>query len=199
MAMQRAKTAGAVYEDSELGDRDAAAFARVYGEHFLAVYTVARSILGDGPAAQDVVQDVFLRLWHQPENFDCGRGTLGNYLRLLGRSRALDVWRETQVAARARERMKCNALCEEDHRDDRPLIAAELQRERTIVLRALMRLPEPQREALVMAYYGGLTADQIAARSGLPLGTIKSRIRLGLMKLRDRCERQLERELPQAA
>ena len=75
--------------------------------------------------------------------------------------------------------------------DDRPPAAAELHRDRAIVLRALTRLPAPQRQAIVMAYWGGLTAEEIATRSGVPVGTIKSRIRLGLMKLRDRTASQL--------
>src|SRR3954469_18823059 len=106
MAMQRARTAGGGALCDVLEGRDVPAFERLYDEHSVTVYRIALRVLGNSTQAQDVVQDVFLRLWRQPERFDGGRGTLGNYLRLLARSRALDLWREAQVAGRARERMK---------------------------------------------------------------------------------------------
>src|SRR4051794_544549 len=197
MAMQRARTAGAVAEADMLRSGDVPVFERLYDEYSTVVYGTALRILGNATQAQDVVQDVFLRLWRQPERFDVCRGSLGNYLRLLARSRALDLWREAEVAGRARERMKAIALRDEPRLDDRPVALAEFRRERSIVLAALMRLPAAQRDAIVMAYWGGLTADQIASRCGQPVGTVKSRIRLGLMKLRERCEVQLvEPELP---
>src|SRR5215213_5704453 len=169
----------------------AEAFERIYDEHSATVYRTALRILGNAAHAQDVAQDVFARLWRQPERFDAARGTLVNYLRLMARSRALDLWREAQVAGRARERMKGLVLREEGRPDHRPELAAELRRERAVVQTALERLPAAQRQAIVMAYWGGLTAEQIAERAGVPVGTVKSRLRLGLMKLRDRCEAQL--------
>jgi RNA polymerase sigma-70 factor (ECF subfamily) len=199
MAMQRARTAGAAAGCDALEARDVALFEHLYDEYSLTVFRIALRVLGNSTQAQDVVQDVFLRLWRQPDRFDGTRGTLGNYVRMLARSRALDLWREAQVAGRARERMKGIALREETRLDGRPAACAEFRREREIVLVALMRLPAPQREAIVLAYWGGLTADQIAERSGQPVGTVKSRIRLGLIKLRERCEWQLEAELPVAA
>jgi RNA polymerase sigma-70 factor, ECF subfamily len=167
---------------------DAAAFERVYDEYSPVVYRTAIAVLGNPAAAQDVVQDVFMRLWRQPDGFDAERGSLGNYLRLMARSRAVDMWREGQVAGRARDRLRVLAV---GTRDEGPPVAVELRRERTIVLRALARIPDVQRQAIVMAYWGGLTAEEIAASSGVPVGTIKSRIRLGLMKLRDRTANQL--------
>jgi RNA polymerase sigma-70 factor, ECF subfamily len=165
---------------------ECATFERIYDEHSGAVYTAAYTVLGNPAQAQDVVQEVFMRLWRRPEDFDAARGTLSNYLRLMARSRAVDIWREAQVAGRARDRMKVLALRDEGRPDDRPALAVELRRDRAIVLRALARIPAVQRQAIVMAYWGGLTADEISARSGVPVGTVKSRIRLGLMKLRDR-------------
>jgi RNA polymerase sigma-70 factor, ECF subfamily len=165
---------------------ECAAFERLYDEHAGSVYTAAYAVLGDPAQAQDVVQEVFMRVWRRPEDFDAARGTLPNYLRLMARSRALDIWREAKVAGRARDRMKVLALRDEGRADDRPAVAVELRRDRVIVLRALARIPAVQRQAIVMAYWGGLTADEIAARSGVPVGTVKSRLRLGLMKMRDR-------------
>lgn len=170
---------------------ECAAFERIYDEQSGGVYMTAFTVLGNAAQAQDVVQEVFMRLWRRPDDFDAARGTLENYLRLMARSRALDVWREARVAGRARDRLKVLAQRDEGRADDRPALAAELRRDRAIVLQALARIPAVQRQAIVMAYWGGLTAEEISARSGVPLGTVKSRIRLGLMKLRDRTTDQL--------
>jgi RNA polymerase sigma-70 factor, ECF subfamily len=170
---------------------DPQTFARIYDEHGASVYTAAYRILGDGARAQDVVQDVFLRLWRRPTTFDARRGELGSYLRLMARSRALDLWRESQAAGRASDRLKIVVEHDDGRREERPSDAAELGDARATVRAALGRLPEAQREALVLAYWGGLTADEIARRSAVPLGTAKSRIRLGLAKLRSECGEQL--------
>lgn len=167
--------------------RDAQGFRRAYDEHHRGVYAAAFRVLGDGPQAQDVVQDVFLKVWRRPERFDARRGELGPYLRLMARSRALDLWREAQAAGRASDRLKVVVSDAEPRVEDRPAPAAERDAARAAVQDALRRLPEPQREALVLAYWGGLTADQIARRARVPLGTAKSRIRLGLARLRSEC------------
>jgi RNA polymerase sigma-70 factor (ECF subfamily) len=164
---------------------DPAAFSRAYDQHSRGVYRAAFRILGNAAQAQDVAQDVFLRAWRNPQRFDARRGELGSYLRLMARSRALDVWREGQAAGRATDRMKVVVALDEprveDHRPERMVEHAD---DRRFVRRALGALPGPQREALVLAYWGGLSADEISRSSGVPLGTVKSRIRLGLAKLR---------------
>jgi RNA polymerase sigma-70 factor (ECF subfamily) len=165
--------------------RDPQTFRRAFDEHHRAVYTAAFRIVNDPTQAQDVVQDVFLRLWRRPGSFDASRGDLGTYLRLLGRSRALDLWREGQVRGRAGDRLRIVTGTEEPRVDDHPAILAERDHDRAEVREALNKLPEAQREAIVLAYWGGLTADQIARRAHVPLGTAKSRIRLGLARLRD--------------
>ena len=164
---------------------DPAAFERAYDEHARAVYTAALRILGNQAQAQDVVQDVFLRLWRRPRTFDASRGELGPYLRMMGRSRALDLWRESQAAGRASDRLKV-AVAQAEPRDEaeRPSVLAEQREQSETVRAAVRRLPDAQREAVVMAYWGGLTADEIARKIEIPLGTAKSRIRLGLEKLR---------------
>lgn len=166
---------------------DPAVFQRVYDEHSRGVYAAAFRITGNAAQAQDVVQDVFLRVWRKPASFDSKRGELGSYLRLMARSRALDLWREGQAAGRASDRLKVVVAQEEMRPGDRPAVAAEQGDEREAVREALRSLPDAQREALVLAYWGGLTADEIAQRSQVPLGTAKSRIRLGLAKLREEC------------
>jgi RNA polymerase sigma-70 factor, ECF subfamily len=166
---------------------DPATFQRVFAEHERGVYAAALRILGNGAHAQDVVQDVFLRLWRRPRSFDERRGALGSYLRLMARSRALDLWREAQAGGRASDRLKLVVADEDPGVDVAPGPAAELAETRGVLGEALGRLPDAQREALLLAYWGGMTADEIARRSSVPLGTAKSRIRLGLSKLRDEC------------
>ena len=135
---------------------------------------------------------MFVRVWRNPSKFDARRGELGSYLRLMARSRALDLWREGQAAGRASDRLKVVVAQDESRVDERPAPMAERESDRATIRDALGRLPEPQREAVVLAYWGGLTADQIAKRAGVPLGTAKSRIRLGLAKLRDDVESALQ-------
>jgi RNA polymerase sigma-70 factor (ECF subfamily) len=166
---------------------DPRVFERAYDDHGRGVYATAMRVLGNSAQAQDVTQEVFLRLWRRPDAFDPRRGELGAYLRLMARSRALDLWRESQAAGRASDRLKLVAGREEARVDDTPAPAAERGEARTRVRRALDKLPPAQREALVLAYWGGLTADEIARRADVPLGTAKSRIRLGLAKLRAEC------------
>jgi RNA polymerase sigma-70 factor (ECF subfamily) len=164
---------------------DPTTFGRVYDEHRRGVHAIAYRVLGNGAQAQDVVQDVFLRVWRNPRKFDAGRGELGSYLRLMARSRAVDLWREGQASGRASDRLKVVVATGAPRDDERPDRLALDSADRFTVRAALRRLPRPQREALVLAYWGGLTADQIAARAGVPLGTAKSRIRLGLARLRN--------------
>jgi RNA polymerase sigma-70 factor (ECF subfamily) len=160
-------------------------FDAAFRDHSRSTFAVAMRILGNAAQAQDVVQDVFLRLWKAPHRFDASRGDLGPYLRLMARSRALDVWREGQAAGRARDRMELVVEREEPRSDERPAESTERRESRAIVREALRTLPPNQREAVVLAYWGGMTADQIARRSKIPLGTAKSRIRLGIARMRD--------------
>jgi RNA polymerase sigma-70 factor (ECF subfamily) len=164
--------------------RDPQQFSNAYDEHSRTVYAVAQRVLGDHALAADVVQDVFLRLWRRPQRFDAARGDLGTYLRLMARSRAVDLWRESQSRGRAADRLKVVVAEEEPKGPDGPEFALERSTDRAEVREALRGLPAAQREALVLAYWGGMTAEQIALRERIPLGTAKSRIRLGLAKLR---------------
>ena len=162
-------------------------YARAFEQHERGVYAAALRILGNPAQAQDVVQDVFLRVWRRPEAFDARRGELGTYLRMMARSRALDLWREGQAAGRASDRLKLVVESEPSPVAESPAAVAERDATRETVVAALQTLPEPQRDALVLAYWGGLTAGQIADREQVPLGTAKSRLRLGLARLRQQC------------
>lgn len=161
-------------------------FARVFEQNERGVYAAALRILGSPAQAQDVVQDVFMRVWRRPEAFDARRGEITTYLRLMARSRALDLWREGQAAGRASDRLKLVVeTAPEAH--ESPALEAERDDTRDTLIAALRLLPDAQRDALVLAYWGGLTANEIADREQVPLGTAKSRLRLGLARLRQEC------------
>src|SRR6185503_5927504 len=100
---------------------DQAAFARIYDEHASSVYGAALRVLGNPATAQDVAQDVFLRLWRSPGKFDARRGDLGAYLRLMARSRALDLWRSAQAGGRATDRLKIASGRDEARLEEQPV------------------------------------------------------------------------------
>jgi RNA polymerase sigma-70 factor (ECF subfamily) len=168
--------------------RDPDHFARAYAEHAPAAASAAASILapaGRRSDVEDVVHDVFVRLWRDPQGFDPARSPLGAYVRMVARSRALDLLRSGQAAGRAAER-----LAHAPRRLPADVVVSEAERNeaRAALLRAMAALPVAQREAIAMACWGHLTANEIADRSGLPLGTVKGRIRLGLARMRAELE-----------
>ena len=163
------------------------AFPALYRAHAPGVYSAAYRVLGRASDAEDITQEVFARFWRDPRRFDPKRGALGAYLRLMARSRALDLWRHDQAAGRARDRLTVVARDAAPPVDELPATVAEREERRRAVLAALKRLPPAQREALVLSYWGSLTPHEIARRAGVPFGTARSRIRLGLEKLRREC------------
>lgn len=178
----------AVPGDDELLRRIAAgdewAFRALYERFADLVYSVALRVLGDGAVAQDVAQDVFVRLWRNPGSFDPERGRFMPWLLSVTRNRAVDE-------VRSRGRRRTHELAPIEGADDPvdanapdPARQAVIESERRAVRRALASLPPEQREALELAYFGGLTQQEIAARLSTPLGTVKTRVRLGMKKLR---------------
>ena len=160
-------------------------FAELYERYAPSVYAAALRVLGRPAAAEDVRQDVFLRYWREPERFDAERGALGPYLRLMARSRALDLWRREHAAGKARERLKLVTRDEEAPVDETPALAAERGERRAALRAALRGLPPREREALLLAYWGGLSGREVAEATRVPLGTAKSRIRQGLKRLEE--------------
>jgi RNA polymerase sigma-70 factor (ECF subfamily) len=163
--------------------RQEAALGAIYDRYIRLVYAVALRITGDRETAEEVVQDVFQNVWQAAGSFQPGVGSFVAWLLGIARHRAIDATRSKRERARARE---------QTIDDVRP--AAEessLEREvdqrllRDIVRTALDTLPANQRQAIELAYYGGLTRAEIAERLNEPLGTVKTRLRLGLLKLRD--------------
>jgi len=163
--------------------RDPQQFNRAYTEHAPAMLTAANRVLRDPAAAEDVVQDVFMHLWRKPDGFDPGRGTLASYLTMMARSRALDRWRSRSAREAAVARSAQQVRLERPVAEDAaaPVIRRDGQRR---VLHALESLPGDQREAVLLAFGKGLTAREIATAAKVPLGTAKSRVRLGLQKAR---------------
>jgi RNA polymerase sigma-70 factor (ECF subfamily) len=158
-------------------------FASAYDElHPLAV-SAAQRVLRDQAAAEDVAQDVFIALWRRPSAYDPQRGSLRSYVALMARSRALDRWRTRQAREAALERSAAEQRVR--HEDAESASDPVLRKDSSDrILRALDALPRAQRQAVLLAFGRGLTAQEIAAAVDVPLGTAKSRIRLGLQKAR---------------
>lgn len=156
--------------------------AVLYDRYGRYVFGVAAHMLGNTPAAEDVTQEVFLRLWRNASRFDVGRGRLSTWLLHMTRNAALDVLR----ARKGQQQPAPWAEEVQDLADAAP--AVDAQAEVHIlghqVRSALGELPPEQRLALEMAYFGGLTHQEIAEQTRQPLGTVKSRIRLALEHLR---------------
>jgi RNA polymerase sigma-70 factor (ECF subfamily) len=144
----------------------------------------ANRVLRDEAAAEDVVQDVFMQLWLRPGAFDPARGTLSSYVTMLARSRAVDRWRTRTARESAVERSadETRAHTTDHESAAEPVIRREQSGK---LLGALEQLPADQRDAVLLAYGRGLTAQEIARATGIPLGTAKSRVRLGLRKARE--------------
>ena len=176
--------------------RDAEAFARLYDRHADLVYSVALRVLADPALAEDTAQDVFLRLWRTPQAFDPARGRFVSWLVSVARNRAVD-----EVRMRGRRRLRevgenSNPEDPPDGRAEDPQMAVQVQADRLAVRRALETLPEEQRRALELAYFAGLTQQEIAERLQQPLGTIKTRTRLALKKLRQALSAEIETPYP---
>ena len=160
---------------------DEPALAALYDRYRLILFGLLVRILNSREEAEDVLQEVFLQVWRRAADFDEQRGRPFTWLVTLTRSRAIDRLR---VLA-ARQRLADSAAQEAtDEASD--AVADTLHAEqREIVARALDSLPEEQRRTLTLAYFEGLTQSEIATQLGTPLGTVKTRMRAGMMKLRE--------------
>src|ERR1700683_3456442 len=152
------------------------AMAALYDRYSSIVYSVALRVLQDTGAAEDVLQDIFMQLWRNAGAFDASRGNMGAWLAVIARHRAIDALRR-----RRPENDIADVLVSVEHD-----LASEADRSRIMekVRGALQAMPAPQRSALEMAYFEGLTHSEIAGKTGEPPGKIKTRIRAGLMTLR---------------
>jgi len=152
------------------------AMATLYERYSSIVYSVALRVLGDTAAAEDTLQEVFLQLWRNPGAFDSGRGSLGAWLAVITRNRAIDALRKR----------KPEADIDDVIVSVRPDFTTDTERSRSLekVRMVLGAMPAAQRTALELAFFEGLTHSEIAGKTGEPLGTIKTRIRSGLLTIR---------------
>jgi RNA polymerase sigma-70 factor, ECF subfamily len=163
---------------------DADALAQLYDRHSRIVYSLAFRVLGDGSDAEEIVQDVFAQVWRQAARYDTTRGAVVAWMLMMTRSRAIDRIRAKRgLPPVAPDSWK--GLTEMVDPAQGPELTTLSAEQVGRVRDALGTLPLPQRMAIQLAFYEGLTHIEIAERLAEPLGTVKTRIRLGLLKLRD--------------
>jgi RNA polymerase sigma-70 factor (ECF subfamily) len=161
--------------------RQLAALEEFYDRHHGVAMAIAYRVLEDREVAEDVLQEAFLAAWRQADTFRPERGSARSWFLSIVRHRAIDV---TRGRAYARERISLDALkLEPRYPDAWQQVGLNLERER--VKEAVETLPPEQSEAVMLAYFGGFTHPEIAQRTGVPLGTVKGRLRLALQKLRN--------------
>ncbi|GHE12967.1 sigma-70 family RNA polymerase sigma factor [Klenkia taihuensis] len=148
-------------------------------------FALARRVVADDVLAEDVLQDVFLAVWKDPGAFDTARGSVASWLLAMVHHKAVDAVRREESHRRRQTR------AEDDLRMSEPIASRDVEDEaadRVVserVRSALQSLPAPQREALTLAYYGGYTQREVAALTGTPLGTVKTRMLAGMRRLKD--------------
>jgi len=156
------------------------ALAEAYRRHAGAVFALARRLLADATLAEEIVQEVFLRLWNDPDRFDPGRGSLRSYLLAQCHGRSVDLIRSESSRRRREEReltLAAEAGYDLEHEVWDLAVADRVKG-------TLKALPEGEREAILLAYFGGHTYKEVADLLGTPEGTVKSRIRAGLRRMR---------------
>lgn len=162
---------------------DEAALGALYDGTSSQLYGLALRVLDDPQAAEEVVLDVYMQVWKQAKQFDLKRGKPIVWLAVLTRSRAIDRVRAGQAERSRRESL--DVLEEQCDPSNNPEVSTAEGEQRCLVERALASLPLDQREVIDLAYFGGLSQSEISSKIGEPLGTVKTRIRLGMMKLRN--------------
>ena len=166
--------------------KDETALAELYDRYRVILFGLLIRILTSREEAEDVLQEVFLQVWRRAGDFDEKRGRPFTWLVTLARSRGIDRLRS--LAAKGRVAL-ANAREPSEQVSD-AVADALASEQRTLVTKALAQLPEEQKSPLILAYFDGLTQSEIAAKLGAPLGTVKTRMRAGLMKLREALSNQ---------
>jgi RNA polymerase sigma-70 factor (ECF subfamily) len=169
---------------ARVSDRDVAAFETIYDAYHRLVYGIAVKMLGEPMAAEDLTQAVFLKVWSSPGSF--AGGNFGAWIARVARNRALDVLRSRALHAEGELPLDVPVDGEFDE-----AVLARLEGDR--VRDALATLPEEQRAPIELGFFGGITHEEIARRTATPLGTVKTRIRSGLRKLRSALETSVAR------
>ncbi len=162
---------------AQVASADPQAFETLYRAYGRVVYSLALAMLRDPHAAQEVAQEVFLGIWHGADDFDPRRGSARAWILSLAHHKSVDAVRRLRVRARVPR--------DSTHADGPDIIGEVMRRvEGEKVRQTLLALSYDQREVLVLAYYGGHTQQEIAQRLGIPLGTVKTRMRDGMIRLR---------------
>lgn len=180
-----------------LAQKDEQALSLLYDRHARHVVGISMAVLRDQSQAEDVAQDVFVKLWRQPASYDAGRGRFAPWLLSVARHRAIDLLRsqhgDVSFDQPAGEALLFTLADDAAGPDEEAWLAER----RRAVRAALVGLPAAQRQVIELAYFGGMTQSQIAGHLHEPLGTIKTRLRLAMHKLRDALAAGgLELELP---
>jgi RNA polymerase sigma-70 factor (ECF subfamily) len=165
-----------------LVEQDVRALDTLYVRYSRPIFSLALKILGDREIVEEVVQEVFMRLWTRAGSFDPQRGKLLSWLLTIAHHRAVDELRRRRAQPEVDGLQEQLAASEEPQSDPSETYTQIENRE--VVQRALAQLPEAQRKPIEMAYYGGLTQVEISLKLQEPLGTIKTRMRLGMQKLK---------------
>ena len=165
--------------------RDQSVMSDLYDQFGSYVFGLAARVIGDRHAAEDVTQDVFLSIWERPEAFEPSRGRLRTFLGTLAHRRAVDVVRREEARRRRAARDAATGVPIPDVGELAMAIVTAEQ-----VRAEVDRLPREQREAIELAYFGGRTYRQVAEELGIPEGTAKSRMRLGLSRIAQALEAQ---------
>ena len=169
-----------------VGAGDAGGLGALYERHGRAVYSLALRILGDEGDAEEVAQDVFAQAWRRAGQYDQARGTVAAWLLVMARTRAIDRFRARRVRPEGRVQDDADLTLQQLPATSPDAASEMMAAERgQRVRRALEELPFLQRVAIELAYFEGLSQREIAERLEQPLGTVKTRMRLGLLKLRD--------------
>jgi RNA polymerase sigma-70 factor (ECF subfamily) len=164
-----------------VASQDEAALAQLYDRYRVILFGLLMRILNNREEAEDVLQEVFLQVWRRAAEFDENRGRPFTWLVTLARSRGIDRLRTLA----SRERVAVAGAKEETEAVSDAASDAFRSEQRSRVTSALAQLPDEQQRPLILAYFDGLTQTEIAARLGAPLGTVKTRMRTGMMKLRE--------------
>jgi RNA polymerase sigma-70 factor (ECF subfamily) len=168
---------------NRIAEGDDSAFDALYKRFSGALYGMAYRIMNDAKEAEDVLQEGFTYIWRKAATYDPNRSSPFGWAAMITRNKAIDRLRVRQRMEKLRERVTSEECYE--NQDETSANEPTLRERGALVRSALQQIPQEQRQALELSFFGGLTHEQIAERLDTPLGTIKARIRRGLLRLRD--------------
>jgi RNA polymerase sigma-70 factor (ECF subfamily) len=174
-----------------VGQGDRASFSQLYDRFSSAIFSAAYRIVNNQQAAEDVLQEVFLQVWEKAALYDPSRGKPLTWAITLTRNKAIDRLRATQRRGRLQNSLERDVGSSEQFDGRSSFDAVDLLEKGKLVGEAMRKLPSEQREALDLAFFSGLTQSEIAEHLNEPLGTIKARIRRGMLKLKSLLDSEL--------